>query len=76
MTQPLVCTVLPTYNEASNMAPLIDGVLDSAITPHMVLVVDDDSPDGTWRVVQEVRQSCKRPAMLRVALVRRTAEKG
>ena len=54
MNQPLVCTVLPTYNEAANIEPLIRGILDSAITPHIVLVVDDDSPDGTWQVVQRV----------------------
>ncbi|MCB0068025.1 MAG: glycosyltransferase, partial [Caldilineaceae bacterium] len=44
---PLVCTVLPTYNERDNIGPLIEGVLASAITPHVVLVVDDNSPDGT-----------------------------
>lgn len=52
--QPLVCTVLPTYNERDNIAPLIRGVLEHAITPHMVLVVDDNSPDGTADVVTEI----------------------
>lgn len=49
----LVCTVLPTYNERDNIGPLIDRILASAITPHVVLVVDDDSPDATWQVVEE-----------------------
>ena len=26
-TLPLVCTVLPTYNERANIGPLIDGLL-------------------------------------------------
>ena len=47
MDQVRVCTVLPTYNERANITPLIDGIMQGAITPHRVLVVDDDSPDGT-----------------------------
>ena len=40
---PLVCTVLPTYNERGNIGPLIDGILLHAHTPQMVLVVDENS---------------------------------
>jgi len=72
----LVCTVLPTYNEADNIGPLIEGVLASAITPHLVLVVDDNSPDGTSSVVEKI--IAERPAdpMRRVVLLRRVGEKG
>lgn len=68
----LVSTVLPTYDERDNIGLLIEGVLQSAITPHMVLVVDDDSPDGTWQVVEELaaRHGSE------VVLVRRQDEKG
>lgn len=72
----LVCTVLPTYNEADNIEPLICGVLDAAITPHLVLVVDDDSPDGTAEVVERVAAARNQPQMLQVVLVRRVGEKG
>ncbi len=80
-TKPLVCTVLPTYNERSNIGGLIEGVLASAITPHLVLVVDDNSPDGTWQVVEEVAARHNHAAdhsadVLKVALIRRTNEKG
>ena len=75
-TQPLVCTVLPTYNEAGNIGPLIEGVLAHAITPHLVLVVDDNSPDGTWQVVEQVAAAHNTPGTLRVALIRRIDEKG
>lgn len=73
---PLVCTVLPTYNERENIGPLIRGVLESAITPHMVLVVDDNSPDGTWRVVEELAHELNCAATPRLALHRRVGEKG
>ena len=72
----LVCTVLPTYNEAENIGPLIEGILASAITPHLVLVVDDNSPDGTSGVVEElIAQRTPDPAR-RVILLRRVGEKG
>lgn len=71
----LVCTVLPTFNERDNIAALIDGILEHAVTPHLVLVVDDNSPDGTAEVV---RQCCARhnTPTTRVALYVRTGQKG
>jgi dolichol-phosphate mannosyltransferase len=74
--QPLVCTVLPTYNERDNIGPLIRGVLAHAITPHLVLVVDDNSPDGTWQVVEELANQRNTVDCQKVALVRRVGEKG
>jgi dolichol-phosphate mannosyltransferase len=41
--------VIPTYNEAANIPRLIPQVL--AATDCHVVVVDDDSPDGTARLV-------------------------
>lgn len=47
----VVCTV-PTYNEAENILDLSRELL--ALGPHFeVLVIDDDSPDGTWKLVQD-----------------------
>ncbi len=74
--RPLVCTVLPTFNERDNIRTLIEGVLDSAVTPHIVLVVDDDSPDGTWQVVEEVAAERNQPGDEVIHLVRRTTESG
>ena len=76
MSQPLVCTVLPTYNECANIGPLIEGILTHATTPHLVLVVDDNSPDGTGDVVEEVAARYNTPEVTRVVLVRRIGEKG
>ena len=44
--------ILPTYNEAENIEPLVRAVLpqlESTGLEHTVLVVDDNSPDGTGR---------------------------
>jgi dolichol-phosphate mannosyltransferase len=71
-TSPLSLTViLPTYNERDNIPILIAGILASVRTPVQVLVVDDNSPDGTWQVVQEI--AAQEP---RVRLLHRTTERG
>jgi len=72
----LVCTVLPTYNERDNIGPLIEGILASAISPHLVLVVDDNSPDGTWEIVEAIAARINAPDQRRVVLHRRMGEKG
>jgi GT2 family glycosyltransferase len=77
----LVCTILPTYNEKENIGPLIRGLLDSMESPYLVLVVDDNSPDGTWKEVEEIAAqyllSPEDPAFTSgVILRRRIDEKG
>ena len=65
----VVCT-LPTYNEAENILPLAHELL--ALGPEVhVLVIDDDSPDGTWRVVAEAAQ--REP---RLTLLHRKTDRG
>jgi dolichol-phosphate mannosyltransferase len=48
--------IIPTYNERENIAQLIPEVKKA--TPDVeILVVDDNSPDGTQAVVQELQKS-------------------
>lgn len=62
--------MIPTYNERENISPLLQQVLeiDKDIG---VLVVDDNSPDGTWRIVEDMSE--KEP---RVHLLRRMKKRG
>jgi len=62
--------MLPTYNEAENIRPLVEALLDVAEGMEVV-VVDDDSPDGTWRIVGEMAE-----ADPRVHLVHRRGVRG
>ncbi len=77
----LVCTILPTFNERDNIKPLIERLLASVPSPYLVLVIDDNSPDGTWEVVEKLA-SCnpyspsEKEVKSGVALVRRIGEKG
>ena len=72
----LVCTVLPTYNERDNIVPLMQGILAGAITPHLVLVVDDNSPDGTSAAVAEAAAHLNTNPERQIILLRRVGEKG
>lgn len=71
-----VCTVLPTYNERDNIEPLIRRLLAAVEPPYLVLVVDDDSPDKTWQVVEAVAADVNTPEAERVVLFRRQGESG
>lgn len=45
--------VIPTYNESDNIERLIDAILGLDESFH-VLIVDDNSPDGTGEIVERV----------------------
>lgn len=64
-----VSIILPTYNERENIVAVIDGVKEHMKGDYEIIVVDDNSPDGTWKVVEDIPDP-------RVRLLRRMDEKG
>ncbi|MGQ9626715.1 MAG: polyprenol monophosphomannose synthase [Anaerolineae bacterium] len=70
-----VSVVLPTYNERDNIGPLIEAITkameQSGQPASEIIVVDDDSPDGTWQVVREIAERAPH-----VRLIHRTSERG
>jgi len=50
--------VIPTYNEAQNIEQIIDRILFQGIRGLDILVVDDNSPDGTADIVEKIA-SCE-----------------
>lgn len=48
-----VAIVIPTYNEAANIQALALELLALPCAPHLV-IVDDNSPDGTGRIADEL----------------------
>ncbi|MGN6129741.1 MAG: glycosyltransferase, partial [Nocardioidaceae bacterium] len=65
-----VVMVVPTYNERDNLAWIV-GRLRAAEPQVDVLVVDDDSPDGTGKVADELAASDPQ-----VSVVHRTEKAG
>ncbi len=54
---PSLSVIIPTYNERENVRPLVERlakVLRSVPADSEILVVDDDSPDGTARIAEEM----------------------
>lgn len=49
--------ILPTYNEIDNLRPLVENILDRG--PYNILVVDDNSPDGTGKLADELAEEYK-----------------
>lgn len=62
--------VLPTYDEAENLPLIVPKILEQAPSIE-VLVVDDDSPDGTGRLADEL--AARSP---RVHVLHRTTKQG
>ena len=51
---PDVWLVVPTYNEAANLEPLVEAVRAALPRSRRVLIVDDSSPDGTGQIADEL----------------------
>ncbi len=63
MTEERGLIIVPTYNEARNLQSLVPQVLDQ--DPRLeVLVVDDNSPDGTGRIADEIASGNSRVHVL------------
>ena len=53
---PRLLVSLATYDEASNLRPLVEAIRQHV--PHAaILVIDDNSPDGTGQIADQIRES-------------------
>jgi dolichol-phosphate mannosyltransferase len=59
-----VWLILPTYNEAANLEPLIGAALAKLPTSARTLVVDDGSPDGTGEIADRLAAADERVEVL------------
>lgn len=58
MSKPSLSIVLPTYNEKDNIEILIPEIEKTfGHVNHEIIVVDDNSPDGTARVSEELNET-------------------
>ena len=56
--------VLPTYNEAENVAAFVEAVRDKLPASAHVLVVDDNSPDGTGEIADRLAEAHENVSVL------------
>ncbi|MGH7881328.1 MAG: polyprenol monophosphomannose synthase [Candidatus Dormibacteraceae bacterium] len=56
--------VIPTYNEADILTPLVEALLALPLKALRILVVDDNSPDGTGKLADKLAEPHKRLSVL------------
>ncbi len=52
--EPTIHVVVPTYNEAENLEPLVAALIDALPSGSRITVVDDASPDGTGQIADRL----------------------
>lgn len=66
--------VIPTYNEAANIESLCSLLVEVLLKNNIdfeVIVVDDNSPDQTWKIARAIAEKDRR-----ISVIRRINEKG
>jgi dolichol-phosphate mannosyltransferase len=66
---PRFSIVLATFNERENILETIRGIFENLGPATEVIVVDDDSPDGTWKLARDLNDA-------RVKVIRRVGTRG
>ena len=66
---PRISIVLATFNERENIVDTIQSIFQHLGDSAEVIVVDDDSPDETWRLVENLQHP-------RVKVIRRVGTRG
>jgi dolichol-phosphate mannosyltransferase len=65
----LVSIILATYNESENILDMLRAILDAVPGPVEIIVVDDNSPDQTWKLAMDLGDP-------RVKVIRRVNTRG
>jgi dolichol-phosphate mannosyltransferase len=55
----MICVCLPTYNERENVEAMVSALGDVLGDDGVVLVIDDNSPDGTGRIADRLAEKHK-----------------
>jgi dolichol-phosphate mannosyltransferase len=64
--------VTPTYNEADNLPRLVSAIFGLKIDNLGILIVDDNSPDGTGKIAEDLAQEDPE----RIKVLHRSGKKG
>ncbi|MDF3289346.1 polyprenol monophosphomannose synthase [Streptomyces silvisoli] len=68
--------VMPTYNEAENLPGMAEKLMALDLPGLRLLVVDDNSPDGTGEVAERLAERYNEPDRTRISVLHRTAKDG
>ena len=73
-----VSVIIPTYNESKNILQVLKSIGENLPLRFstQAIVVDDNSPDGTGKIVEDYLKNVKKIAGYTVDIIHRTAKKG
>ncbi len=74
----LISIVIPTYNERQNIIKMLDS-LDMYHLRGMeaeIIIIDDNSPDGTGRIVEEYARKSKKEKAYSIQIIQRKNQRG
>ncbi|MCX8013955.1 MAG: glycosyltransferase family 2 protein [Rectinema sp.] len=64
VTGPRVSVLVPARNEEHRIKPCLDSLLDQDYSNYQIFVIDDNSTDGTWKILREYAQ--RHPRKVRI----------
>ena len=73
-----VSIIIPTYNESKNILEVLQSIEQNLPknTTAQTIIIDDNSPDGTAKLVEEYLQSVKKIADHTIDLIQRKTKEG
>ena len=77
MSNNRISVIIPTFNESENICNILESI--KACLPKIdieAIVVDDNSPDGTGKIVEEYIKSMKNVAGYSISVIHRKAKEG
>lgn len=75
LTMSNAIVIIPTYKERENIRAMIDAVFALPKDFH-VLIVDDNSPDGTGQIVEEMQNGYNTESETKLHLLKRPGKQG
>jgi len=73
-----ISIIIPTYNESQNILQILRSIKDN-LPKNLItqaIVVDDNSPDGTGKLVEEYLKNIKKMADYTIEIIHRKAKDG
>ena len=73
-----VSIIIPTYNESENIIPVLQAIGENLPknTTTEAIVIDDNSPDGTGKIVEDYLKNVKKIAGYTIDIIHRKAKNG
>lgn len=59
---PKVSIIMPAYQAAETIRPAIDSIINQSWNNFELLIIDDNSSDGTWKIIQDM---CRRDVRIK-----------